>query len=99
MVVTCALTVFAFTTVLGWAVYGERCVIYLIGDNAVKFYRILFCLAAGAGCIMKLDTVWLISDTANAMMAFPNLIGILLLSPKIVQIVKEEVLKDPRFVF
>ena len=99
MVVTCALTVFAFTTVLGWAVYGERCVIYLIGDDAVKYYRILFCLAAGAGCVMKLDTVWLISDTANAMMAFPNLIGILLLSPKIVQIVKEEVLKDPRFVF
>ena len=54
---------------------------------------------AAAGCVMALNTVWLISDTANALMAFPNLIGILLLSPKIVQIIREEVQKDPSFKF
>ena len=99
IVVTCALSIFAFTTVLGWAVYGERCVIYLFGDHAVKYFRIVFCLVAAAGCVMALNTVWLISDTANALMAFPNLIGILLLSPKIVQIIREEVQKDPSFKF
>ena len=99
IVVTCALSIFAFTTVLGWAVYGERCVIYLFGDHAVKYFRIVFCLVAAAGCAMALNTVWLISDTANALMAFPNLIGILLLSPKIVQIIREEVQKDPSFKF
>ena len=99
LVVTCSLTLFAFTTVLGWAVYGERCVIYLIGDGAVKYFRIVFCLVAAIGSVMALNTVWLISDTANALMAFPNLIGILLLSPKIVQIIKEEIKKDPSFKF
>ena len=99
IIVTCALSIFAFTTVLGWAVYGERCVIYLFGDHAVKYFRIVFCLVAAAGCVMALNTVWLISDTANALMAFPNLIGILLLSPKIVQIIREEVQKDPSFKF
>ena len=54
---------------------------------------------AAAGCVMALNTVWLISDTANALMAFPNLIGILLLSPKIVQIIREEIQKDPGFRF
>ena len=99
LVVTCALTLFAFTTILGWAVYGERCCIYLFGEWSVKFFRILFCLVAAAGSVMTLNTVWLISDTANALMAFPNLIGILLLSPKIVQIIREEIQKDPGFRF
>ena len=99
LVVTCALTLFAFTTILGWAVYGERCCIYLFGEWSVKFFRILFCLVAAAGSVMTLNTLWLISDTANALMAFPNLIGILLLSPKIVQIIREEIQKDPGFRF
>ena len=99
LVVTCALTLFAFTTILGWAVYGERCCIYLFGEWSVKFFRILFCLVAAAGSVMTLNTVWLISDTANALMAFPNLIGILLLSPKIVQIIREEIQQDPGFRF
>lgn len=99
IIVTCSLSLFAFTTVLGWAVYGERCVIYLFGDSAVKYFRICFCLAAGAGSVLALDLVWLVADTANALMAFPNLIGILLMSPKIITIIREEIIKDPRFVF
>ena len=51
---------------IGWAVYGERCCIYLFGEWSVKFFRILFCLVAAAGSVMTLNTVWLISDTANA---------------------------------
>ena len=64
----------------------------------LPFYFIIL-VSFLAGCVMALNTVWLISDTANALMAFPNLIGILLLSPKIVQIIREEIQKDPGFRF
>ncbi len=96
--VTFCLTLFAFTTALGWCVYGERCVIYLFGDKAQKPFRILYTLAVAAGAVLALDIVWLLADIFNALMAFPNIIGILLLSPTLVKIVREEVEKDPRFV-
>ena len=97
--VTICLTVFAFTTALAWGLYGERCAIYFFGDRAQKPFRLAYSIATGLGAMMALDLVWLLADTANAFMAFPNLIGILLLSPKIVQIVREECQKDPGFKF
>ena len=96
--VTICLTLFAFTTSLGWCVYGERCVIYLFGDKGQKPFRIVFVCAIALGAVLKLDLVWLLSDIGNALMAFPNILGILLLSPVLFQIVRDEVSKDPRFV-
>ena len=96
--VTICLTLFAFTTGLGWCVYGERCVIYLFGDKAQKVFRYIYVASFGLGAILALDVVWLFADIANALMALPNIIGILLLSPVLFQIVQQEVKKDSRFV-
>ena len=95
--VTLCLALFAFTTALGWCVYGERCVIYLFGDKTQKIFRCIYTAAFGLGAVLALDAVWLFADIANALMAFPNIIGILLLSPVLFQIVKEECAKDTRF--
>ena len=67
-----ALGVFAFTTVLGWSVYGERCVEYIFGIKAIVPFRILWVLAVFAGTQTELTYMWLLADTLNAMMALPN---------------------------
>lgn len=95
--VTVSLALFAFTTSLGWAVYGERCAIYLFGDRSQIPFRVVFCVVMALGAVVQLDLAWLIADTANAMMAIPNLIGILLLSPMLFKYVREEAAKDGRF--
>ena len=74
---------FAFSTTLGWAYYGERCVEYFAGKKALVPYRILYILAALIAPVIALDLVWLIADVLNALMAIPNLIAVLLLSPVI----------------
>jgi AGCS family alanine or glycine:cation symporter len=79
-VVTIGLVLFAFTTLLGWAYYGEKCVEYLLGTKSVPFYRILFILVIIPGAVLELDIVWKISDVFNGLMAFPNLIGLCALS-------------------
>ncbi len=79
-VVAIGLVLFAFTTILGWAYYGEKCVEYLLGSKSVPFYRALFTLIIIPGAILELDLVWKISDICNGMMAFPNLIGLCALS-------------------
>lgn len=89
ILVTICLIPFAFTTTLGWCVYGERCVIYLFGDKGQKPFRVLYCLVIPIGAVLKLDVVWQIADTFNALMAIPNLFGILLLSPVVFKLVKE----------
>ena len=95
--VTISLTLFAFTTSLGWAVYGERCAIYLFGDKIQKTFRLVFCVIMALGAVIQLDLAWLIADTANAMMAIPNILGILLLSPMLFKYVREEAARDGRF--
>lgn len=80
-VVTIGLILFAFTTLLGWAYYGEKCVEYLFGERSVPFYRILFTLVIIPGAVLELDIVWKISDIFNGLMAFPNLIALCALSP------------------
>lgn len=82
-IVAVALAVFAFTTVLGWSYYGERCVQYLFGPAAIWPYRIVWVLALPVGATFNLGLIWLIADTLNAMMAIPNLIGLLILGPLI----------------
>lgn len=80
-VVAVSLAIFAFTTIIGWSHYGERCVEFLFGVKAIIPYRVLWILALPLGATMKLSFVWLVADTLNALMAIPNLIGVALLSP------------------
>ncbi|WP_417819758.1 alanine/glycine:cation symporter family protein [Terasakiella sp.] len=80
-VVAVSLAVFAFTTILGWSLYGERCVEYLFGVKSIVPYRIVWVLAVPLGATVSLDFIWLLADTLNAMMALPNLIAIAVLSP------------------
>ncbi|MCB1915731.1 MAG: sodium:alanine symporter family protein [Rhodocyclaceae bacterium] len=84
-----ALAVFAFTTILGWAYYGERCWEYLLGRSVDKPYRVVWTLFVMVGAVTQLDFVWLVADTLNAFMAFPNLVALLLLSPVISRLTRE----------
>lgn len=83
-IVTIGLLLFAFTTLLGWAYYGEKCIEYLFGSRIIPLYRIIFTLIVIPGAVLELETVWKISDICNGMMAFPNLIGLCLLSGVVV---------------
>ena len=67
-----AVAVFAFTTILGWAYYGEKCWEYLVGTSVEKPYRLLWTAFVMVGAVTQLDFVWLVSDTLNAFMAFPT---------------------------
>lgn len=80
---------FAYSTVLGWAYYGERCVEYCAGKKALIPYRVLYVIVAIIAPVIALDLVWLIADTLNAFMAIPNLIAVLLLSNVIVEETKK----------
>jgi AGCS family alanine or glycine:cation symporter len=81
-----ALAVFAFTTILGWAYYGEKCWEFLVGTGVEKPYRLLWTAFVLIGAVTQLDFVWLVADTLNAFMAFPNLVSLLLLSPVIAKV-------------
>ncbi|GAA4881079.1 sodium:alanine symporter family protein [Ferrimonas pelagia] len=89
VIVSISLVVFAFTTILGWSVYCERCVHYLLGEKAIKPFRLVFTLAVPVGAVATLDFVWLLADTLNAMMAIPNLIALLLLSPVVFKLTRQ----------
>lgn len=71
---------FAFSTVLGWSYYGERCLEYLVGSKGQRFYRIVYVAVAAIAPVVALNLVWTVADTLNALMAIPNLIAVLLLS-------------------
>lgn len=88
-IVTIALAIFAFTTILGWSYYGERCWQYLFSEKSVLVYRVLWILAALAFANFKVDLVWNLADTLNGLMAVPNLVGLLLLSPMVFQVTRE----------
>ena len=90
-----SLAVFAYTTLLGWAYYGEKCWAYLLGTVTEKPFRILWTLAVFPGAVLSLDFAWLVADTLNALMAIPNLIVLLLLSPQIVALTREYFSDDP----
>lgn len=85
IVVTIGLIFFAFSTLLGWAYYGERCMDRLFGRSAVLPYRLLFIVLIFVGTVLELQTVWTFSDIMNGLMALPNLIGLLLLSGLVVR--------------
>lgn len=83
------LLLFATSTILGWSLYGTRCIEYLFGRKAVLPYQTLFVLVIVVGAVAKLKLVWDISDTLNGLMAIPNLIGLLLLSPVVLKYTRE----------
>ncbi|MEH6651328.1 MAG: sodium:alanine symporter family protein [Motiliproteus sp.] len=87
--VAISLAIFAFTTILGWSLYGERCAEYLFGVKVIIPFRVLWILAVPVGAMVGLDFVWLLADTLNAMMAIPNLIALALLSPVVFKLTRE----------
>lgn len=83
-VVAITLLVFIFSTILGWGYFGEKCFTYLVGSKFTMLYRIVFVIAIIPGATMSLSTVWNLGDVFNALMAVPNLIGLVLLSGVVV---------------
>ncbi|WP_422802740.1 alanine/glycine:cation symporter family protein [Streptococcus sp. FT1-106] len=82
---TFCLVLFAFTTILGWSYYGERCFEFLFGTTHIKLYRTIFVLMVALGGFLKLELIWVIADIVNGLMAIPNLIALLALSPIIIK--------------
>lgn len=89
VLVTIALLFFAYSTVLGWSYYGEKCFYYLVGEKGLVPYRVIFCATVFVGAVTELDLVWSIADTFNAAMCVPNLIALVLLSGVIVAETKD----------
>ena len=87
-IVSFGLVVFAFSTMLAWSYYGERTAEYLLGSWVITPYRVLWVIAVFVGAIAQLDIVWLIADVMNALMAIPNLIALLLLSPVVFRLTR-----------
>lgn len=88
-IVVFGLVVFAFTTLLGWSYYGERCAEFLFGIKVIWPYRILWLCAIPIGAMGKLNIIWLIADILNGLMAIPNLIALCLLSPVIFKLTRD----------
>lgn len=91
IIVTIGLVFFAFTTILGWCYYGERCFVYLTKGrtNYLKIYRLLFILLIAVAPFLKLDTIWTLADIFNGLMAFPNLIALIALRKVIISETKD----------
>ncbi|WP_221912766.1 alanine/glycine:cation symporter family protein [Streptococcus halichoeri] len=80
-----SLILFAFTTILGWSYYGERCFAFLAGSAHLNYFRLLFVTMVALGGYLKLDFVWILADIVNGLMAIPNLIALLALAPVVIQ--------------
>ena len=89
IVLTIFLVLFAFTTILGWNYYGERCFEFLFGVRFIWLYRVVFVVMVLLGGFIELDMVWIIADIVNALMALPNLIALLVLSPVVIAETKQ----------
>jgi alanine or glycine:cation symporter, AGCS family len=77
LIVSLGITLFAYSTMISWSYYGDRCWEYLLGEKVIKPYRIIFCIFVVIGTISGLDLVWTMADNLNALMAIPNLIGLI----------------------
>lgn len=95
-IVTIALVVFSFTTLLGWSYYGERCWQFLFKEKSILLYRAFWVVAILFFANQKVSFVWDLSDTLNGLMAIPNLIGLLILSPVVFKISKEYFAKNKK---
>ena len=88
-IVTVGLLFFAFTTILGWCYYGERCFVYLVGTRGVKLYRLAYIVLVGLGSFLHLNLIWIIADIVNGLMAFPNLIALIGLRKVVIEETKD----------
>ncbi len=88
-IVVLGLVVFAFTTILGWSYYGERCAEYLFGVKVIWPYRVIWLCAIPVGAMGKLGIIWLMADVMNGLMAIPNLLALGLLSPVIFKMTQD----------
>ncbi len=88
-IVTLGLCLFAFTTMIGWSFYGERCVVFLLGTRGIAPFRWAWVIAIPVGTLVELDMIWLIADTLNAFMAIPNLVALIMLSPIVFSLTRE----------
>ena len=88
-IVSLGIALFAYTTLIGWSFYGERCAEYLFGVKVIPFYRVLWIVAIPVGAMASLKPLWLVADIMNGLMAIPNLIALLVLSPVVFKITKE----------
>jgi AGCS family alanine or glycine:cation symporter len=95
-IVTFGLVFFAYTTIIGWSFYGERCAEYLFGEKVIVPYRVLWVIVVFIGTTANLRMLWLIADTLNGLMAIPNLIALLLLSPVVFKLTKEYYNSNPK---
>ncbi|MDD7732175.1 MAG: sodium:alanine symporter family protein [Firmicutes bacterium] len=93
-IVTIGLVLFAFSTILGWEYYGETAAAYVFGDRVRRPYKALYVILVGLGAVISLDLVWALANILNALMAFPNLIGLLGLSGVVVRL-SQDFFKDP----
>ena len=87
--ISLAIALFAFTTMLGWSYYGERCAQYLWGTKAITPFRVAWVLAIGVGAMANLSLVWIVADILNALMAIPNLIALFMLSGVVVALTRQ----------
>ena len=83
------LMMFAYSTILGWSLYGTRCTQYLFGIKASKVYQFIFIAIVIVGCVSPIEAVWNLADTFNGLMAIPNFIALFALSPVLFKLVKE----------
>lgn len=88
-IITFSLVIFAFTTILGWSYYGERCAEFIFGTKIIWPYRFLWIAAVFIGASQKVNLIWILADVMNGFMAIPNLIALALLSPIVFKITKE----------
>lgn len=89
LLVSIGLIFFAFTTILGWNYYGERCVVFLFGRKGILPYKVVFVALVASGAFLKLDMIWIIADIVNGLMAIPNLIGLIALRHVIIAETKQ----------
>ena len=94
LALTFCLVLFAFTTILGWSYYGERCFEFLFGTKFIKLYRLIFVIMVALGGFLKLELIWIIADIVNGLMALPNLVALLALSPIIIKETKRYFAKN-----
>jgi AGCS family alanine or glycine:cation symporter len=85
LLVSIGLIFFAFTTILGWNYYGERCVVFLFGTKGILPYKLIFIALIASGSFFHLDLIWIIADIVNGLMPIPNLIGLLMLRKVVIE--------------
>ncbi|MAQ73481.1 MAG: sodium:alanine symporter family protein [Gammaproteobacteria bacterium] len=93
-IVIFGLILFAFSTIIGWSYYGEKCAEFIFGEKVIPIYRLLWIIIIPFGAIIKLNLVWLIADIMNGLMAIPNLIALILLSPLVFSKTRELLSKN-----